>query len=172
MVEVQENMHFEAPEELTPPEKARDALVTGLLWALYLYLWIPLVSLLAWALGFEFAYDVMVRAGGARDLLPVLLQYAVVVSFIFSAYTIWSVSNRLRFKNLNRRQRREYVADEALAQYYRVPVEQIDTMRKHQIMHIHVDASGKPSIASVQKTHTEPVHRDEYPVPVTPKAKS
>lgn len=142
----QSNMHFEAPDQLTRQERARDTIITAVLWAVYLYLWVPLVSLLAWALGFEFAYDVMVRAGGASDLLPILLDYLVVVSIIFSAFTLWSLSNRLRFKHLKRRGRRDPVPDEALADYFGVPVSQIATMRAKQIQTVLVDENGVPHL--------------------------
>jgi biofilm PGA synthesis protein PgaD len=147
MQDEQPNYHFEAPQELTRQERARDAIITAVLWAVYLYLWVPLVSLLAWALGFEFAYDVMVRAGGARDLLPILLEYTVIVAIIFSAFTLWSLSNRLRFKHLNRRSRRDPVPDEALAEYFRIPMSQIATMRARQVLHVTVDADGTPLLA-------------------------
>jgi biofilm PGA synthesis protein PgaD len=149
MGDLLKNAWFSAPEELTPKERARDALITAMLWAVYLYLWVPLVSLLAWAMGFEFAYDVMVRAGGATDLLPILLEYLVVVSIIFSAFTIWSVSNRLRFRNLNRRARRAPVADDALAEYFQVPLEQIAAMRSRKVIHVSVDDEGRPGITGL-----------------------
>jgi len=151
MVEVPHNIYFSAPEEMSAREKARDTLITAILWAVYLYLWVPLVSLLAWALGFEFAYEVMVRAGGARDLLPILLEYAVVVSIIFSAFTIWSVSNRLRYKDLERRTRRVAVSDAALATYFRIPQSQIAAMRSRQVIHISIDEEGRPRIVGLGK---------------------
>jgi len=146
MADAPQEMYYAAPEELTPQQRARDALITAILWAAYLYLWVPLVSLLAWAMGFEFAYDVMVRAGGASDLLPILLEYAVVVSVIFSAFTIWSVSNRLRFKHLSRRARRAPVSDQALAEYFRIPTSQIAAMRSRQVIHVSIDEEGRPRI--------------------------
>lgn len=146
MADLPEQMYFSAPEEMTHRERARDTLITAVLWAVYLYLWVPLVSLLAWAMGFEFAYDVMVRAGGARDLLPILLEYLVVVSIIFSAFTIWSVSNRLRYRDLNRRARRAPVRDEALSDYFQIPVSQIAAMRSRQVIHISIDEDGRPGI--------------------------
>ena len=146
MVEVPQNLHFEVPEELTRSERTRDSLITAVLWGIYLYLWVPLASLLAWAMGFEFAYDVMVRAGGARDLLPILLEYAVVVSVILSTFTIWSVSNRLRFKHMTRRSRRPPVADDALSEYFGISIAEIGSMRSHQIMRITFDEDGTPQI--------------------------
>jgi biofilm PGA synthesis protein PgaD len=146
MSDAPEQMYFAAPEEMSQRERARDTLITAVLWAVYLYLWVPLVSLLAWAMGFEFAYDVMVRAGGARDLLPILLEYLVVISMIFSAYTIWSVSNRLRFRDLDRRSRRAPVRDDALSDYFQIPVSQIAAMRSRQVIHVSIDEDGRPTI--------------------------
>lgn len=149
MSEIPGQMHYSAPEEMTRKERARDTLITAVLWAVYLYLWVPLVSLLAWAMGFEFAYDVMVRSGGAQDLLPILLEYLVVVSIIFSAFTIWSVSNRLRFRDLNRRARRAPVRDEALSEYFAIPVSQIASMRSRQVIHVSVGEDGRPRIIGI-----------------------
>ena len=169
MSDLPEQMYYSAPEELTPRERARDTLITAMLWAVYLYLWVPLVSLLAWAMGFEFAYDVMVRAGGATDLLPILLEYLVVVSIIFSAFTIWSVSNRLRFRDLNRRSRRAPVGDESLAEYFRVPIEQIAAMRARKVIHISVDDEGRPGITGVGR---DGIYDEEIVIPETEYAES
>ncbi len=153
VVEVPQNMHFELPEELSRKDRARDSAITAILWAVYLYLWVPLVSLLAWALGFEFAYDVMIRAGGARDLVNILLQYSFVVTLILGTFTIWSVSNRLRFKGLNRRTKRDPVDIQAIAAYFRVSETEASEMRLHQIIHVDVDASGKPEILAAGRGH-------------------
>lgn len=156
-------LYIDAPEQLTREERARDTLITAILWAVYLYLWVPLVSLLAWAMGFEFAYDVMVRAGGARDLLPILLEYLVVVSIIFSAFTIWSVSNRLRYKELNRRARRAPVRDDALAEYFQVPLSQIAAMRSRQVIHVSIDDEGRPAIIGLGRGG---IYDEEIEIPV------
>ena len=61
-------LHINKPELLSRRRRMGDAFVTGLMWMLYSYLWAPLISLVAWALGFEFAYDVLIRSGGAYAL--------------------------------------------------------------------------------------------------------
>lgn len=155
MVEVPGNMHFEAPEELTLRQRVRDSIITALLWGVYLYLWVPLISLVAWALGFEFAYDVMVRAGGAKGLVTILLQYTVVVSLIFAMFTVWSVSNRLRFKDLNRRHRRDPVTLGAIAEYFRVSETDASTFRSRQIIHVGVDETGRPEIVATGFEHDD-----------------
>ena len=49
------NLHINAPELLSRRRRMGDAFITGLMWIIYSYLWAPLVSLIAWLLGFEFA---------------------------------------------------------------------------------------------------------------------
>ena len=149
MVEARDKLHFELPEELTRQDRARDTMVTALLWGVYLYLWVPLVSLLAWALGFEFAYDVMIRAGGARDLVSIVLQYALVVFLIFGVFAIWSISNRLRFKGLNRRTRRDPVPIKEIAEYFGISQSEAAQFRDNEILHVAIEATGKPVIRSI-----------------------
>ena len=74
---------IDQPDLLTARERARDTLMTAGMWGAYLYLWVPLASLAAWLLGFEFSYEVMVRAGGARDLERTLAIFGIAILLIF-----------------------------------------------------------------------------------------
>jgi biofilm PGA synthesis protein PgaD len=98
-----ETLHIESPESVPRRRRIADAVITAFMWAVYSYLWAPLISLVAWLLGFEFAYDVMVRAGGFEILKDILWFYSVMVACIFVVVASWSMINRRRFANDNRR---------------------------------------------------------------------
>jgi biofilm PGA synthesis protein PgaD len=85
------------------------------MWLVYSYLWAPLISLVAWLLGFEFAYDVMVRAGGFETLKEVIWFYLIVVAIIFVVVAGWSTINRRRFARHDRRQTIDSVPDTEIA---------------------------------------------------------
>jgi biofilm PGA synthesis protein PgaD len=87
------------------------------MWLVYSYLWAPLISLVAWLLGFEFAYDVMVRAGGFETLKEVIWFYLIVVAIIFVVVAGWSTINRRRFARHDRRQTIDSVPDTEIAAY-------------------------------------------------------
>ena len=82
-----EDIHIDAPHLLTPRRRVTDAVATAVMWVLYSYLWAPFISLVAWLLGFEFAYDVMVRAGGAQGLGDILLWYGLILICIIIVVT-------------------------------------------------------------------------------------
>ena len=144
MVAVDPKVCIDAPELLTPRERTRDTLMTAGMWGVYLYLWVPLISLLAWLLGFEFAYDVMVRAGGARELVGVLQTYAGVIFVIFVVVTVWSLSNRARYRSHNRRHAGPTVPDESMADYFRVDAATLRQLRTTRRIELSFDADGRP----------------------------
>jgi len=131
-----------APELLTRREQIRDAFATGIMWALYAYLWLPLISLLAWILGFEFAYDVMIRAGGSVHLKTVLYWYGIAVSTIFVAFGVWSLSNRLRFGNRERRGHLDAVTDDSFMTFFGISAADLERLRTGRSLVLELDAVG------------------------------
>lgn len=138
-----EKLHINAPELLTRRQRLGDALVTGAMWAIYTYLWAPLLSLIAWLLGFEFAYDVMVRSGGLEALKTVMLWYSLMLVGIVVVVTGWSVINRLRFSKRDRRRAGEVVGDEAIARAFDLKLSQLDKLRGAQTLRVSLDQEGK-----------------------------
>jgi biofilm PGA synthesis protein PgaD len=96
------------------------------MWLVYSYLWAPLISLVAWLLGFEFAYDVMVRAGGFETLKEVIWFYLIVVAIIFVVVAGWSTINRRRFARHDRRQTIDSVPDTEIAAYVSIEASILD----------------------------------------------
>lgn len=133
---------IEAPELLTRREKLRDTVATGIMWALYVYLWLPLVSLMAWILGFEFAYDVMIRAGGTAHLRTVLLWFAVTITTIFVIFGTWSLSNLLRFAGHDRRGSFDRVEDQSFMAFFGISAEELDRLRGSRSLTLELDAVG------------------------------
>lgn len=143
MAVAREKIHIHAPELLTPPQRARDTLLTGVMWAFYLYLWVPLISLLAWLLGFELAYDVMIRSGGARDNASLLFGYAKVVGVICCAVTAWSIFNRLRFHGVTRRKFSQRVDDKAILNHFNFTLDELREFRAEKVVSVETDENGR-----------------------------
>jgi poly-beta-1,6-N-acetyl-D-glucosamine biosynthesis protein PgaD len=146
MAAVDPKICIDVPEVLTTEERARDTLMTAGMWVAYLYLWVPLISLCAWLLGFEFAYDVMVRAGGVRDLVHVLRTFGIAIVLILLIVTVWSISNRARYRERNRRHAGRDVPDASLAEYFGVDVAALDTLRASRRVEIDLTADGRPEL--------------------------
>jgi biofilm PGA synthesis protein PgaD len=146
MSSASDQIHINAPELLTGPERRRDTIFTAVMWAIYLYLWVPLASLFAWLLGFEFAYDIMIRSGGAQDLSGVLIIYGVIVLAIFAMVAFWSLGNLLRYGKLHRRHATGDLSPERMAEYFKIDPEAVEALRSTQSVSIVFDTEGRPKI--------------------------
>ena len=108
---------IERPDLQTSLQKYGYATATLLFWLLYVYLWMPLVSLLAWGLQFSFAYEHMIAHGGYKDLVKTLGSYGLAILVMSAVYIAWAAINYFRFHNLERRTAPDYVklSDQAMA---------------------------------------------------------
>ena len=142
MASAPENLHINVPELLSPRRRLSDAFVTGLMWLVYSYLWAPLISLVAWILGFEFAYDVMIRSGGIHGLKNVLSWYGLMLGCIIIVVTCWSFVNRLRYSGRERRKAVAVVDDHALGETFGVELSELRKLRRAQVACLSLDADG------------------------------
>jgi biofilm PGA synthesis protein PgaD len=140
--------YIDAPELLTRRQRTVGALLTGLMWAFYAYLWLPLISLFAWGLGIEFAYDVMMRAGGADALREALFWYAIVLADVILTVAIWSLVNKWRFAGHNRRTTHTQIGDRAMAEYFGVAEDDLARLRAACRAEVDIDAQGRPVIST------------------------
>lgn len=70
--------------------RTRDTIITTLLWLLYAYLWLPLISFVAWVAGIDFAYERVVKAGGPEALVLLLLWFLIAFLLVLLLVVIWS----------------------------------------------------------------------------------
>ncbi len=89
--------------------------VTGVFWLLYLYLWLPLITLAMWLLGVNNTLVELYIPEGRVDtyLLVALPLIALVCAVVLST---WAEYNRQRFQGMDRRTSVEPVGIEMLAQ--------------------------------------------------------
>lgn len=137
-----DDIQIDVPELLRTSHRARDTVVTALMWGVYIYLWVPMLSLVAWLLGIEFAYDAMVRAGGGRALVAVLFAYSMILGVIFLTVTLWSLGNRLRFRHAERRRGAGRVTDAETCEHFGLSLEQLATLREAQRVVVVLDETG------------------------------
>ena len=102
----------------------------------------PRLILLAWAAGFEFAYEAMVRAGGIAALRASIGTYAVLIAAIFVVVTGWSLTNRLRFSRRNRRGAPPPATDETLARDFDVTLDTLNALRVARSLRLSIDEAG------------------------------
>ena len=137
-----DDIYVNAPHLMSRRHRVGDAMATGLMWALYSYLWAPFISLVAWLLGFEFAYAVMVRAGGIHVLKDVMYWYGLMVFCIIIVVTAWSLVNRYRFANRGRRQAGKTVTDTEIAEKFALDPKQLNQLKTARAIRLSHDEAG------------------------------
>lgn len=90
--------------------------ITTFFWAIWLYLWLPLITLAAWSFGFYQAHTYFHWDYQVAELKRLMAVYSVVVAALGSILLLWAFSEYLRFHNKHRRSSAEPVSPKELSQ--------------------------------------------------------
>jgi biofilm PGA synthesis protein PgaD len=133
---------IEFPVLRTRRQRVRDFGLTALMWGAFIYIWQPLISLGAWLIGYQFAYDALLRAGGLEGLQKVAVGYGIGVLVIFAVIFGWSMSQRIRFRGKDRRGAAAPVSDAALADKWSLAPQEVDALRSANYIRLDLDEAG------------------------------
>jgi len=115
-------------------QKAVFGALTAVFWAIWVVLWLPLVTLLGWGFfGYQFQFH-MIRLDGYEGFLNLLAIYALVILAMCGALIIWAKYNHLRFRGVDRR--RGFVAPslDELAALHMVTAATVAQWRTYSVM--------------------------------------
>jgi biofilm PGA synthesis protein PgaD len=132
-----------APRLQTMGQRFSSSLVTIIFWALWLYLWQPIISIIAWGFGFQFFYENMISLGGIQGLLNVLTTYLIVLVVIAVVFFGWANYNRLRFKNKKRRDKTWKVSADNLGRIHKLTEIQVLQFKATRRLVVQFDQDGK-----------------------------
>lgn len=99
-----DDLIIERPDLQSWPLVLGSRLITAAMWGLYVYLWLPLLTLVAWVLGLDIAYTQMVTLGGFQTALDLWLLFTSVIVIMGGALLGWARVNFYRFRGADRRQ--------------------------------------------------------------------
>lgn len=112
---------------------------------LWVYLWLPLLTLLAWMFGVRLFGD-LAGSGSDRELHEfghLVVIYAAVVCIMGGSLLTWARIEFLRFRNVNRRTRPTPVSVEEVAEYASLPVEELGKWTQSNRLVIYHDSHGR-----------------------------
>lgn len=84
-------------------QKVLYGTITIAFWALWFYLWLPLIMLAGWGFGLHQFFDIMVVQRGLDSLREVLVFYLITIAVMGGALILWATYNWLRFSGKERR---------------------------------------------------------------------
>jgi biofilm PGA synthesis protein PgaD len=127
--------------------------MTLVFWILWIYLWLPILAMLGWALGLKIAYFQMVVQGGFAGLLHLLGFYATVIAFLGASLLLWAYYNFFRFRDVQRRRTFPVVPLAVLSRYYQVPRDVLEQWSQARCLVLHHDAAGKLLVDGRETNH-------------------
>lgn len=77
--------------------------VTAMFWGIWIYLWMPLLTLAAWSFGFYRAHEQFQWEKEVLELRRLLGWYSIVVAAFGGSLLLWALSEYMRFRNAHRR---------------------------------------------------------------------
>jgi len=131
------------PERLARQQRALQRAATLLAWSAYAWLWVPLVTLVAWVLGLQAGWDRLYLQRNAVD--PFILAALPIIALLCGLLLIgWAEYNRARFTDADRRLRRSDVADAAVRERLQAPAQVMHTLRRHRVVTVRMDEQARP----------------------------
>ena len=143
---------IQRPERQHPAHRLLFTTATLMAWMVWISLWLPLATLVAWGLGLRASYVEMVvreHGHGGHDLAALLALAVACALLMFS----WSSYNYLRFAHLERRRRSRAVDRRAIAAALGIQQETARWMQRAPRMVLEFPEGG------------EVIHRDENATP-------
>jgi len=137
-----DNVIIEAEHNLTLTQRLVSMSLTTLLWLFWMYLWMPLISLIGWYFGIELIYDQMVLREGWYSLVKLLLVYVLIVSVLSGLLLAWARINYYRFAGRERRQRATGLSLAALAGDFGLSRATVDAGQASRIAVVYHDETG------------------------------
>lgn len=121
---------IDQPDLKSRPLILGEGVLTIFFWGFWFYLWLPLVSLLAWWLGYQIFYRQMVELGGFSGFIEQLNIFGSGVALVSGAMAIWSFYNLKRYGSYNRRNRFLETDMDALAETFSIPVQKLPQIQQ------------------------------------------
>jgi biofilm PGA synthesis protein PgaD len=123
-------------------QKAMFGALTALFWVLWIFLWMPLITLVAWLFFGQRFQLYMFELDGYKTFMGLLAVYCLVIGIMGGALLLWAVYNHLRFRGIDRRREMDAPSATAMGDLINHPSTAIDSWRNYAIVTVHHDAQG------------------------------
>lgn len=153
---------IDKPELQSPAQKYLFGSVTLGLWFIYLYMWLPLISVLAWLLGAQLFYERVIERGGLHLLAHDLRRYGEVIVVMVAVYLGWALVNYYRFRTSRRSTQLHAVDISMLAKHFNVDEADVNRLQWSRVLELTHDDEG-----NVLYVRPVAVRSRQHPAPVT-----
>ncbi len=120
---------IERSELQTPGQRWGFRSLTFVMWVAWFYLFIPLLSIAAWAVGMTLVYQALVPNLEITDLWRMLSHYAAGIGVLSGIYILWAVSSFIRFRGIERRKLAPVIPDHLYAHSHNLSNGELNRLR-------------------------------------------
>jgi len=125
------------PDLVAKHTKIGSSVVTAVCWMLFVYLWMPLITLVAWFISADHAYDEIQIAHEITNLERLTVIYGLIILALGGTLLLWALKEYLRFRNVNRRRDPIAVESDELAVYTNLHTDHITSWQQTRRMVAH-----------------------------------
>lgn len=131
-----------------PRKRFASGALTAAAWTVYAWLWVPLITAVAWFIGVRTAYVRLYLNESEIDAF--LLLSLPVIALICGVLLIgWAEYNRVRFSKADRRKRRGAIDDEQVRVALGASASLAAKLRDGRIVQLALDDDARPVAAKV-----------------------
>jgi biofilm PGA synthesis protein PgaD len=134
---------IENPSLQSQWQRLSSTLFTFIFWLLWFYLWIPILTFIAWVVSIDMVYLQMYKLGGLRDVANDLVFIISGVVALGGTLIIWASYNYIRFKGEDRRKASAPVNNDQLADAFDVDVTMLPHWQVSKALSIEFDGEGR-----------------------------
>jgi len=133
---------IERPEMQSPLQRVTGWGVTFVFWVIWLYLWLPLISLFAWLVGIRLFREHMIDNGGYEVLFDIIGWYLLIILITSVALLGWARYNLMHFRGKGRRKSALPIDLAAHAHDFKVDPQRLLQWQTAKHLVIHHDGQG------------------------------
>lgn len=117
---------------------------TAVLWSVYVYLFMPIITFILWAFGIKILYHELIEQAGFYDFLNVLKGGGEVALIIILVFFTWSYYNYLMFRIRGERRNKQVLLaqDDELAKAYNIDPDLLREAKNHYRFIVNVGKEG------------------------------
>ncbi|MEY4729816.1 MAG: hypothetical protein RL020_974 [Pseudomonadota bacterium] len=131
------------PERLSIPRRLAYRALTLAFWMGWIYLWIPLITLLGWLGGFALFRDEFIVMEGWQAFVDNFPTYSLVVVIMAGVLFFWALTNWYRFANREARKAVNHISMQEQADALQVSKNNLTNWQQQKRMVVYHDEHSR-----------------------------
>lgn len=131
-----------SPSLQTLRQRYSSVLITLVFWVIWFFLWIPIITAVAWYLGFDVMYFEMFEMSGYKEVIRSFINFLIVVAILGGSLAVWATYNYLRFRGKDRRSAIKVVTPADISNYLNVDEDELKKYQHDRFVSVDFDDEG------------------------------